>query len=69
MLISLMVLPPDFLYSGSENKHDMGGCFHYFDLFFFFTFMTQFVQVIDRVLSSYAQSTSSFIPANFLQPW
>jgi hypothetical protein len=31
--------------------------------------MTQFVQVIDRVLSSYAQLTSIFIPADILQPW
>jgi hypothetical protein len=31
--------------------------------------MNQFVPVIDRVLSSYAQLTNSFIAAYFLQPW
>jgi hypothetical protein len=60
----------DFLNSSSENKHDVGGCFCHFNFFLYLTvFMTQFVQVIDRVFSSYSQSNCSFIPADFLQPW
>jgi hypothetical protein len=36
MLILLTVLPPDFLISGSDNKHDFGGHFCHFESFFLF---------------------------------
>jgi hypothetical protein len=70
MLILLTVLPPDFLNSSGENKQNMSSRFSHFVSFSCLTaLMTQFVPVIDRVLSSYAQSTNSLIPADFLQPW
>jgi hypothetical protein len=70
MSILLTVLPSNFLNSSGKNKHDVRGRFHPFDCFFVFnSFDDPFVQVIDRALSSYAQKMSSFIPADFLQPW
>jgi hypothetical protein len=59
----------DFLNSDGEINQNVGGHFHHFGRFSSSTALAaQFVRVIDRVLSSDAMSTKSFILANFLQP-
>jgi hypothetical protein len=58
-----------FLNSDGESNQNVGGHFHHFGRFSSLTALTaQFVRVIDRVLSSDAMSTKSFIPAKILQP-
>jgi hypothetical protein len=69
MQISFTVLPPDFIISSGKSKHNIGGDFRHFIFFKFSTaFMKQFVHVLDRVLSSYRLSTSSFILTTFCGP-
>jgi hypothetical protein len=58
MPISLMA---EYLNSGGKSKNDIGRHFRFFSLT---ALMTQSVGMIAWVLSSYAESTSSFIPAD-----
>jgi hypothetical protein len=55
--------------SSSRSNSDIDRHFHHFGCFpSLKALMTQFFRVLDRVLSSNALSTNSFIPANFLMP-
>jgi hypothetical protein len=54
MQILLIVLPPNFTNSRGENKYDVSGYFCLVICSSLTASVTQFVSVIDRVLSSYA---------------
>jgi hypothetical protein len=55
---------------GGKANNNIGHHFCHFILFLSLAaLMTQFVHVIDRVLSLFTLSTKSFNPADIMQPW
>jgi hypothetical protein len=67
---ALTVLPLDLLYSGGDGNHDVCSLFCHFDVFLLLTaILIKFVCMIDIVFSPSILSTSSFILADFWQPW